>query len=96
MKKCRRNKTRAADVLFLTKHEKQFNILKIHPRIMSRSSEDRQSRREAERRYGPVKRRINGWLLFGVIVLIVLLFIWLTFADFSGDTDVAAFIPGLL
>lgn len=32
------------------------------------------------------------WLVIGVIVLIVLLLVWLTVADFLGDTDVAAFI----
>lgn len=40
------------------------------------------------------RRSVNIWLLIGVLVLIVLLFIWLTMADFSGDTDVAAFVPG--
>ena len=33
------------------------------------------------------------WLIIGVIVLIVLLFVWLTVADLFGDTDVAAYIP---
>ena len=33
------------------------------------------------------------WLIIGVIVLIVLLFVWLTVADLWGDTDVAAWIP---
>ena len=32
------------------------------------------------------------WLAIGAVVLIVLLFVWLTIADFWGDTDVAAFI----
>lgn len=36
------------------------------------------------------KRRSNTLLIVGVIVLIVLLIIWLTVADLSGDTDVAA------
>lgn len=38
------------------------------------------------------KKQTNTWLVVGVIVLIVLLLLWLTFADFLGDTDVAAFI----
>lgn len=44
------------------------------------------------------KHRISAsqiWLVVGVIVLIVLLLIWLTMADFMGDTDVAAFITAL-
>lgn len=36
--------------------------------------------------------RTSIWLIIGVAVLIVLLFIWLTVADFMGDTDVAAAI----
>lgn len=36
------------------------------------------------------RRRTNVWLVAGVIVLIVLLFGWLTFADIAGDTDVSA------
>lgn len=35
------------------------------------------------------------WLVVGAIVLIVLLIVWLTFAMFTGDTDVAAFIPSI-
>lgn len=38
------------------------------------------------------KSSTSLWLIIGVIVLIALLFIWLTVADFFGDTDVAAFI----
>lgn len=30
------------------------------------------------------------WLVIGVVVLIILLFLWLTIADIFGDTDVAA------
>lgn len=37
-----------------------------------------------------LRRNIPLWLVVGVAVLIVLLIIWLTMADFSGDTDVAA------
>lgn len=36
------------------------------------------------------KKKVNGWLVIGVIVLIVLLFGWLTFADMAGDTDVSS------
>lgn len=36
------------------------------------------------------KSNTSGWLIVGVLVLIVLLIIWLTIADFFGDTDVAA------
>lgn len=35
------------------------------------------------------------WLIIGAVVLIVLLLVWLTFAMFTGDTDVAAFIPAM-
>ena len=36
------------------------------------------------------------WLVVGVVVLIILLFLWLTIADFFGDTDVvAAIMPAL-
>lgn len=42
------------------------------------------------------KSRVSTWLIVGVIVLIVLLFVWLTFADLFGDTDVAALaLPAL-
>ncbi|MCF0218716.1 MAG: hypothetical protein HUK14_02955 [Muribaculaceae bacterium] len=33
------------------------------------------------------------WVAIGAIVLIILLLVWLTFADLLGDTDVAAFVP---
>lgn len=36
------------------------------------------------------KNKVNAWLVVGVIVLIVLLFGWLTFADMAGDTDVSS------
>lgn len=35
----------------------------------------------------------STWIAAGVIVFIILLFIWLTMADLWGDTDVSAFIP---
>lgn len=42
------------------------------------------------------KNRINTWVAIGAIFLIILLIIWLTVADFMGDTDVAAFISPVL
>lgn len=36
------------------------------------------------------RSKVNGWLVAGVIVLIILLFGWLTFADMAGDTDVSS------
>ncbi len=36
------------------------------------------------------KRNNKIWLTVGVVVLIALLIIWLTFAFMTGDTDVAA------
>lgn len=38
------------------------------------------------------KKTTNLWVAIGAIVLIILLLVWLTMADFFGDTDVAAFI----
>lgn len=38
----------------------------------------------------------NIWLVIGVVVLIALLLIWLTVADFFGDTDVAALVSPLV
>lgn len=38
------------------------------------------------------KNRASVWVAIGAIFLIVLLIIWLTFADLTGNTDVAAFI----
>ena len=35
------------------------------------------------------------WIAFGALFLIILLLIWLTVADMTGDTDVAAFISPL-
>lgn len=37
----------------------------------------------------------NLWIAFGALFLIILLIIWLTVADMTGDTDVAAFISPL-
>ena len=38
------------------------------------------------------KRRTPIWVAIGAIFLIILLIIWLTFADLTGNTDVAAFL----
>lgn len=40
------------------------------------------------------KRKSNTtlWVAIGAIVLIILLLVWLTVADFFGDTDVSACI----
>lgn len=38
------------------------------------------------------KSSTGVWLAIGAIVLIILLIVWLTFADLSGNTDVAAFL----
>lgn len=35
-------------------------------------------------------KKASTWLVIGVIVLIIILFGWLTLADFSGDTDVSS------
>ena len=47
---------------------------------------ERDKRYEARRR----RRKTSVWMLCGVGVLILLLLVWLTIADFWGDTDVAA------
>lgn len=39
------------------------------------------------------RRRQGLWMAGGVAVLIFLLILWLTLADMSGNTDVAAIIP---
>lgn len=43
------------------------------------------------------KKKNNGktsmWIYFGVGILILLLLVWLTIADFWGDTDVNAILP---
>lgn len=38
------------------------------------------------------KNRVSIWVAIGAIFLIILLIIWLTFADLTGNTDVAAFL----
>lgn len=42
------------------------------------------------------KSSTNIWLIIGVVVLIAALLIWLTVADFFGDTDVAAMVSPLV
>ena len=43
------------------------------------------------------QKQTNLWIAIGAIFLIILLIIWLTVADMSGDTDVAAMItPGII
>lgn len=64
---------------------------------MSESESRRQKRREEKARSKKAYRfenhkRVNPWMIVGVVVLVVLLLIWLTVADFTGDTDVAAAI----
>lgn len=44
------------------------------------------SKHESSRRRTPI------WIAIGAIFLIILLIIWLTFADLTGNTDVAAFL----
>lgn len=55
-------------------------------------SEERRERREERADKKQRKNRTSIWMLFGVGILILLLLVWLTIADFWGDTDVAAFI----
>lgn len=38
------------------------------------------------------KSKTPVWVAIGAIFLIILLIVWLTFADLTGDTDVAAFL----
>ena len=38
------------------------------------------------------KKTAGVWIAIGAIFLIILLIIWLTFADLTGNTDVAAFL----
>lgn len=38
------------------------------------------------------KNRMSLWLAIGAIFLIILLIVWLTVADLTGNTDVAAFL----
>ncbi len=47
--------------------------------------------KQAEKRVEK-KNRTNLWVAIGAIFLIILLILWLTFADLTGNTDVAAFV----
>lgn len=38
------------------------------------------------------RNRTSVWVAIGAIFLIILLILWLTFADLTGNTDVAAFL----
>ena len=38
------------------------------------------------------KKSTSLWVAIGAIFLIILLIIWLTVADFAGDTNVAAYV----
>ena len=38
------------------------------------------------------KNKSSLWISIGAIFLIILLLVWLTYADLLGDTDVAAYI----
>lgn len=42
-------------------------------------------KRERNRKSG-----VSMWVSIGAVVLIILLIVWLTYASFFGDTDVAA------
>lgn len=42
------------------------------------------------------KKSTTLWVAIGAVILIILLLIWLTVADFFGDTDVAAMVAPLL
>ncbi len=41
------------------------------------------------------KKNTSLWVAIGAVILIILLLVWLTIADFFGDTDVAAMVPPL-
>lgn len=38
------------------------------------------------------RNKTQVWVAIGAIFLIILLILWLTFADLTGNTDVAAFL----
>ena len=42
------------------------------------------------------KKTQKVWLAVGALILIVLLLVWLTYANLLGDTDVAAFIAPMI
>ena len=49
-------------------------------------------RREERNERRDRRCRINIWMCIGVAVLIILLLLWLTWADLLGDTDVGNFV----
>lgn len=42
------------------------------------------------------KKSTTLWVAIGAVILIILLLVWLTVADFFGDTDVAAMVAPLI
>ncbi|MCM1137646.1 MAG: hypothetical protein NC221_02750 [Duncaniella sp.] len=42
------------------------------------------------------KKSTTLWIAIGAVILIILLLVWLTVADFFGDTDVAAMVAPLI
>ena len=56
--------------------------------MAKRINYDRRTGRDRHRN----RRRTQVWVAIGAVVLIILLILWLTMADFAGDTDVAAMI----
>ena len=41
------------------------------------------------------KRGASFWMYVGVAVLIILLLVWISIAEFTGDTDVNMISPGM-
>lgn len=68
-----------ADAFVIYKEEQPFSTISKKPHSMTKSKTSR-------------RNRINVWVAIGAIILIILLIIWLTFADLTGNTDVAAFL----
>lgn len=64
--------------------------------MSEKSSEIRRMERAENKPRRTKRNQKSLWLAIGAIFLIILLLLWLTFADLSGDTDVAAFIAPLL
>ncbi|MDE7427150.1 MAG: hypothetical protein K2M79_05065 [Muribaculaceae bacterium] len=47
----------------------------------------------AYRNHNPRRRnKTSLWVAIGAVILIILLLVWLTVADFTGNTDVVAFM----
>ncbi len=72
---------------------------------MSESMERRERRIEKIRENDPgfiapesgrrKKRGASFWMYVGVAVLIILLLVWISIAEFTGDTDVNMINPGM-